>query len=232
MQPIAIQPLDLSLQSLQSFLNQLAQTLPSILGALAVLLVGWIIAKLAKAGINRVLFLLRFHNLAQRSGVEAFLREGGVSVSLTGLLASLAYWFVLLISIVMAANSLGLTVVANLFNQAALYLPNVVAAVIVLVLGILAARFVNRLLFAFLRNARFEGALGISTFAEYAITVFVVFMALEQLRISTALLHSAFQLGFGALCLAFALAFGLGGREWAAGILKRLSERHDTENQP
>lgn len=225
MQPLAIQPLDLTFQSLQSFLNQLAQTLPSVLGAMALLLVGWIIAKLVKAGVGRLLYLARFHNLAQRSGVEAFLREGGVSVSLAGLLAGLAYWFVMLITIVMAANSLGLAVVAGLFNQAALYLPNVVAAVIVLVVGILAARFVNRLLFAFLRNARFEGALGISTFAEYAITVFVIFMAMEQLQISTALLHTAFQLGFGALCLAFALAFGLGGREWAAGILKGLSDR-------
>ena len=229
MQPLDIQPLDITLQSLQSFLNQLAQTLPSVLGAMALLLVGWIIAKLVKAGVGRVLYLVRFHNLAQRSGVEAFLREGGVSVSLTGLLSGLAYWFVMLITIVMAANSLGLTVVASLFNQAALYLPNVVAAVIVLVLGILAARFVNRLMFAFLRNARFEGALGVSTFAEYAITVFVMFMALEQLQISTALLHTAFQLGFGAICLAFALAFGLGGREWAAGILKSLSDRSENE---
>lgn len=227
MQPLDIQPLDITLQSLQSFLNQLAQALPSVLGATALLLAGWIIAKLVKAGVGRLLYLLRFHNLAQRSGVEAFLREGGVTVSLTGLLTGLAYWFVMLITVVMAANSLGLTVVASLFNQAALYLPNVVAAVIVLVLGILAARLVNRLLFAFLRNARFEGALGVSTFAEYAITVFVLFMALEQLRISTALLHTAFQLGFGALCLAFALAFGLGGREWAAGILRRLSERNE-----
>lgn len=225
MEPITMQPLDLTVQSLQSFLNQLAQTLPSVLGAMALLLVGWIIAKLVKAGVGRVLYLLRFHNLAQKSGIEAFLREGGISLTLSSLLAGLAYWFVMLITIVMAANSLGLTVVANLFNQAALYLPNVVAAVIVLVLGILAARFVNRLLFAFLRNARFDGALGVSTFAEYAITVFVIFMSLEQLQISTTLLQTAFQLGFGALCLAFALAFGLGGREWAAGILKRLTDK-------
>ncbi|MEW6678778.1 MAG: hypothetical protein AB1421_12735 [Pseudomonadota bacterium] len=227
MEPLTVPPLDLTIQSLQSFLNQLAQALPSVLGALTLVLVGWIIAKLLKAGVGRVLYLLRFHTLAQKSGIEAFLREGGVSMSLTGLLSGLAYWFVMLITIVMAANSLGLTVVATLFNQAALYLPNVVAAVLVLVLGILAARFVNRLLFAFLRNARFEGALGVSTFAEYAITVFVIFMALEQLRISTALLHTAFQLGFGALCLAFALAFGLGGREWAADMLRRLSKREE-----
>lgn len=157
MQPLDIQPLDLTFHSLQSFLNQLAQTLPSVLGAMALLVVGWIIAKIVKAGVGRLLYLLRFHNLAQRSGVEAFLREGGVSLSLTGLLSGLAYWFVMLITI----------------------------------------------------------------------TVFVLFMALEQLQISTALLQTAFQLGFCAICLAFALAFGLGGREWAAGILKRMSERAD-----
>ncbi len=226
-----MKPLDIPLQSLQSFLNQLAQTLPSVLGALALVLVGWIIAKLVKAGVGRILYLVRFQQLAQRSGVEAFLHEGGVTVSLTAIVSGLAYWFVMLITVVTAANSLGLTVVADLFNKAALYLPNVVAALLVLVLGILAARMVNRLLFAFLRNIRFDGALGISTFAEYALTVFVIFMALEQLQISTTLLHTAFQLGFGALCLAFALAFGLGGRDWAAGILKKLSE-HRNNNTP
>jgi hypothetical protein len=68
-----------------------------------------------------------------------------------------------------------------------------------------------------------DAALTLSTMAEYAVVIFVVFVALEQLQIGTHLLVTAFQIGFGAIGLAFALAFGLGGREWAAGVIKRLT---------
>jgi hypothetical protein len=227
-----MQIIDVSLQSLRAFLTQVAAFMPTLIGALVLLIAGWIVAKLTRAGIKKLLSILHFDQLAERSGVEAFLRQGQVSMSLSGLVASLAYWFVLLIAFVMVSNSLGLGAVADLFNRAVLYLPNVVAAILVLVLGILVARMVNRAVFAFLNGLRFDGALALSTLAEYALTVFVVFMALEQLQISTTLLISAFQIGFGSVCLALALAFGLGGREWAAGVLKRVSEQRVQDKHP
>lgn len=220
-----MQPIDLTLQSALSLLQQIAAFLPSLLAALVLLLAGWLVARLARAGVGKLLGLIRFQRLTEQSGVEAFLRQGGVELSLAGLIAGLIYWLVLLVTVVMVANSLGLTVVADLFNRVVLYLPHVVAAIFVLVLGILVARLVNRGLFAFLTNAGFSAALTVSTLAEYAITLFVVFMALEQLQISTALLHAAFQIGFGAVAFALALAFGLGGRDWAAGVIQRVTAK-------
>jgi hypothetical protein len=227
-----MQTLDVMLKPFESFLVQFSAFLPTLLGALLVLIIGWLVARAVKAGVTRLLGLVRFRQLAERSGIEAFLDQGQLHVSLASLIAALAYWLVILVTVSMAANSLGLTVVAELFNRAALYLPNVIAAVFLLIFGILAARLVNRTLFAFLNSIRFDGALVLATLAEYAVTVFAVFMALEQLQISTALLHSAFQIGFGGLVLALALAFGLGGREWAAEILKRLSKDKDGSSQP
>jgi len=87
------------------------------------------------------------------------------------------------------------------------------------------ARFINRMVFAYLNNIGVQGALTISTLSEYAVIIFVVFVALEQLQIGTSLLTAAFQIGFGAIGLAFALAFGLGGREWAAGVIRKLTEK-------
>ena len=123
------------------------------------------------------------------------------------------------------ANSLGLHMVADLFNKVVFYIPNVIVAILVLVFGVLVARFINRMVFAYLNNMGVQGALTISTLSEYATIIFVVFVALEQLEIGTNLLTAAFQIGFGAIGLAFALAFGLGGREWAAGVIKRLTEK-------
>jgi hypothetical protein len=140
-------------------------------------------------------------------------------------LAELMYWLVMLVVIVLVSDSLGLTKVTELFNRVALYIPNIIIAIIVLVFGTLLARAVNRVLFAYLKNMGVDGALTLSTISEYAIQIFVVFVALEQLNIGTQLLTTAFAIGFGAVALALAIAFGLGGKDWAASVLNRLSNK-------
>ena len=99
--------------------------------------------------------------------------------------------------------------------------------VIVLILGAFFARLVKGILLTYLNNVGVEGAATISTLAQYAIIVFVTFTALEQLAIGRELIVSAFELAFGAVCLALALAFGLGGRDWAASIFENLRKKKD-----
>ncbi len=219
------QQLDVFVASLTSFWTQLAGFVPQLLAALVLLFVGWILANLARTGVVKLLDLLRFDSLAEKTGIEAFLKQGHLDISLSRLIANLVYWVIILIVIVTVANSLGLHMVAELFNKIVLYIPNVIVSILVLVFGILVARIINRLVFAYLNNIGVQGALTISTLSEYAVIIFVVFVALEQLEIGTTLLTAAFQIGFGAVGLAFALAFGLGGREWAAGVIKRMTER-------
>ena len=219
------QQLDVFVASLTSFWTQLASFVPQLLAALVLLFVGWILANLARTGVIKLLDLLRFDSLAEKTGIEAFLKQGHVDISLGRLIANLVYWVIIFIVIVTVANSLGLHMVAELFNKIVLYIPNVIVAILVLVFGVLVARIINRLVFAYMNNIGVQGALTISTLSEYAVIIFVVFIALEQLEIGTTLLTAAFQIGFGAIGLALALAFGLGGREWAAGVIKRVAER-------
>ena len=89
-------------------------------------------------------------------------------------------------------------------------------AILVVIFGTLLARFINSLVFAWLHSIKFSNALAISTSAEYGIQILAIFIALEQLEIGTQLIHSLFIIIFGAIFLALALAFGLGGRDWAA----------------
>ncbi len=222
------QQLDIFVASLTSFWTQLASFVPQLLAALVLLFLGWLFANLLRSGLAKLLDVLKFDELALKTGIEAFLKQGNIHISLSRLLANLVYWLVILVVIVTVANSLGLHAVAELFNRVVLYLPNIIVAILVLVFGILIARFINRLVFAYLNNIGVEGALTISTFSEYAVVVFVVFMALEQLQIGTQLLTAAFQIAFGAIGLAFAIAFGLGGRDWAAGIIKKISDKDRT----
>jgi hypothetical protein len=218
------QQLDVFLVSLTSFWTQLATYVPQLIGGLVLLFVGWIVARLARSGVVQLLKIVHFDVLAEKSGVEAFLKQGNLEVSLASMLASLVYWILILVVLVTVSNSLGLHMVADLFNKVVLYIPNVIVSILVLVFGSLLARVVNRLIFAYFNNIGVEGALTLSTFAEYAVLIFVLFVALEQLQIGTQLLTAAFQIGFGAIGLALALAFGLGGREWAAGVIQKFTQ--------
>ena len=222
-----MQQFDIFIASLTSFWTQLASFIPQLIAALVLLFVGWIVAKLVRTGMLHLLKVIHFDVLAQKSGVEAFLRQGDLDVSLSKLLSNLMYWLLILVVVVTVSNSLGLQMVADLFNKVVLYIPNIIVAILVLVFGSVLARFINRIIFAYLNNIGVEGALTISTISEYAVLIFVFFIALEQLQIGTQLITAAFQIGFGAIGLAFALAFGLGGREWAAGVIQRMTAKKD-----
>jgi small-conductance mechanosensitive channel len=220
-----MEQIDVFVASLTSFWTQLASFIPQLLGAIIALVLGWILAKLARSGIMRLLTLLKFDRATEKSGLESFMKHAELDLSVGSVIGNLVYWLIILVMIVTVANSLGLQVVADLFNKVVLYIPNVIVAILVLVFGAILARFINRLVFAWLNNMEFDGALTVSTFSEYAMMVFVFFVAMEQLQIANELLTAAFIIAFGAVGLAFAIAFGLGARDWAAKVVERLVER-------
>ncbi len=217
-----VDQLDIFVASLTSFWTQTATFVPQLLAAMLLLLLGWLLAKVVRRGVIRLLTLLKFDKATEKSGLESFLKQGDLDLSVTTLLGNLAYWLIILVMIVTVANSLGLHMVADLFNKVVFYIPNVIVAILVLVFGTILARFINRLVFAWLNNLEFSGALTVSTFSEYAMLVFVFFMALEQLQIASEMLTAAFIIAFGAVGLAFAIAFGLGARDWAAKVVEHL----------
>ena len=215
-----MQQFDIFLASLTTFWTQLAGYVPQLFAALVLLFLGWVLAKLARSGIMRMLTVLKFDRVTEKSGLEAFMKHAELDLSVANLLGNLVYWLIILVMIVTVANSLGLQMVADLFNKVVLYIPNVIVSILVLVFGTILARFINRLVFAWLSNVEFDGALTVSTFSEYAMMVFVFFIAMEQLQIANELLTAAFIIAFGAVGLAFAIAFGLGAKDWAAGVIE------------
>lgn len=219
------QQFDVFVSSFNAVISQITDFLPKLLAALVLLFLGWLLAKAVRSGVRRLLAIAHFDRLAEKAGIEEFLKHGEMHVTLSGIISEVSYWLVLLIVLVTVSSGLGLTAVANLFNRVALYLPNIIVAVFIIIFGTLLARFINRLVFAWLRNLGVEGALTISTVAEYSVQIFAVFVALEQLAIGTQLLTTAFAILFGSICLALALAFGLGGRDWAAGVIRKWASK-------
>lgn len=220
------QQLDIFLESLNEFWLQLIYFVPRLLAVIVILFAGWLVAKLARFAVKRLLDLTHFDKFAQKSGLESFLNQGDVQLSLSGIISQVIYWLVIILFIITGANILGLTEVAELLKELASYLPHIIVAIVVLIFGTLLARFVNRLVFAWLHSIKFEGALMVSTSAEYGVQILALFIALEQLGIGMQLLHSLFVIVFGALFLALAIAFGLGGKEWAAKKIAELEDKH------
>lgn len=209
------------LDSFRIFWNQFSLYLPKVVLSLVLSFVGWLVAKLLRRTTVKALKLIKLDEMAEKSGIEDFLVQGGVRFTTVTLLANLVYWFIMITLLLAVLNSLGLEVAAALLNKIVLYIPNVVVAIIVLIFGTLFARIVQGIAYAYLNNIGISGAQVMSLIAQYAILFFVVSVALEQLSIGGQVLISAFQIAFGALCLALALAFGLGGKEWAAQILEK-----------
>lgn len=217
------QQIDLFISTLQTFWSEIAVFFPKLMAALLLFLIGWLLAKVAKSAVERLLRLAHFDKMAERSGLEALAQSGGVKLSLSTMISEVIYWLLLLVVAVSITNSLGLQAVSDLLNRAVLYLPNVLVSILVLVFGTLLARLVNRLTFTWLNGIKAPGALTISTGAEYAVQIFAFFLALEQLNIGTQLVTAAFSIAFGGIVFALALAFGLGGKEWAAERIKAWS---------
>ena len=210
------------LASMRATWSHIIAVLPGFGLALLVLFGGWLAARLVRKAAVRVFRLLRINDLAERAGVEDFLVQGGVKYTAATLLADAVYWLLLLGLFVSVLDALGVKGAGDLISRLVSFLPSVVLAVVILLFGTLMARIVGGLVSSYLNNIGSPVADAIGAIARYAMITFMVFMAAEQLAIRTEVLVSAFQIAFSAFCLALALAFGLGGRQWAA----RLFERH------
>lgn len=215
----------LLLRSLRETWSAAIALLPDLALALLLLVAGWLVAKLARRMAARVLRAARVDELAERSGVDDYLVQGGVPFPLVTLIAGTIYWLILAGVFVALLDALGVGTAGILVQRVAQFVPNLVLAVGVLVFGSLLARVVGGLVYSYLANIGSGVAEPVGALARWALLVFVVFMAAEQLAIQTAVLVSAFQIAFAAVCLAAALAFGLGGRDWAAQVIARYTRR-------
>lgn len=213
------------LQSLRQSLVRFTDALPDLLLALALLIIGWLLAKLVRRMLIRMMRAGRVDELAERSGFDDFLVRGGVEHTTVTIVAGTVYWLILAAVFVTLLDALGLRTAEVLLERLSVFIPNLVVAIGILVFGSLLARVVGGLVFGYLSNVGSAAAAPIGALARYALLIFTLFMAAEQLAIQTEVLVSAFQIAFAALCIAAALAFGLGGRDWAASVIARYTRK-------
>jgi hypothetical protein len=197
--------------------------LPNVLGAIAVLIIGYVVAKLLEKGTDWVLERVRFDQLMARGGVNETIERTGTRLDPSSLIGRLVFWAVMLISISMAADALQLAAVSEMFGRLVGYIPNVIAAVLIVAVGMVIGGIVRNMINA--TTARRGGGQVLGKVAQAAVMTLAVFMALDQLQIAPRIVATAFTLLLGACALAAGLAFGLGGRDLAAESLRSWSDK-------
>jgi hypothetical protein len=221
---------DITLEPVRAFLQQVGAFLPRLLLAMLVLLAGYLIAKAVRFALEKGLRAINFHIVTQRSGLDNFLQKGGTRADTISLLGILVYWLVILIALIVAFNGMGLTHVTDLLTRVMLFVPKVIVSLLILAFGSYFARFVSHAVVSYCRGVGIRDAESLGKLARYAIMVFVVMIAIDQMDIGGALVRESFLILLGGLVFALALAFGLGGRRWAAAQLERwwpASKRDD-----
>jgi len=214
-------------QRIQASFLQLADYVPALAGALVVLFAGYLLAKLIERGTDRLLNRLGFNRWLERGGVLQAVERTGWRRSPSRLLATIVFWFIMFSVILLAANALGLTSLAGVFTELVSYIPSVIAAVVILVVGIVLGEFVDGLIMASAGGIR--GGSTLARVGRGVVVVLAIFMALQQLGIASDIVTTAFAIVFGAVALAFALSFGLGNRELAGEVTREWYEAMKAE---
>ncbi|MCE9541044.1 hypothetical protein K8R03_00605 [Candidatus Kaiserbacteria bacterium] len=200
-----------------------AQYVPAILAAVVVFLIGWIVGVILYRVVVEVVRVLRIDDALKAAGMNDVAKQAGFSLDVGKFLGALVEWFVILVFLVAALDILGLTRV-TIFLQTVvlLYLPQVIVAALIIILGAIVAEVVRGLISHSGKATGARGANIAGTIAKYAIWVTAVMAALTQLGIATEMLQTLFTGVVVALSLAFGLAFGLGGKEAAARTIERV----------
>jgi hypothetical protein len=210
----------------KAILAQVGQFAVGVLLFLFILIVGWLISKFViKIVVTRVLRFLKLDELSKRIEFDALLAKGGISVSLSELVGVICYWLALLVTFMVALNAVGLTIAADLLQRIVLFIPNIIAAIFILIAGMFVAVILKNIVKTAGSNAGISQGNLLSKITEVVIMVFAVSMALEQLQIGARIVELTISIILGALGLGFALAFGLGCKDIAAKSVTEFLNR-------
>ncbi|CAN5144635.1 hypothetical protein BH20ACI1_BH20ACI1_09110 [soil metagenome] len=209
------------LYSLYNALNRFISFLPALIGALLIVVIGWFISGFIANLIERGLKAVGLASAVEKSGIGEFVRRSGTTMTTSGIIAILIKYSIFLIFVQAAANVLGIPQITAITNSIILYIPSVIVAIAIIVIG----TFIAQVLAGLVRSSVSELGVGspnlLAKLTQYAVIGFTIIAAFNQLGIAETVVNTLFFGLVGAIALAVGLAFGLGGREVAAEITQK-----------
>jgi small-conductance mechanosensitive channel len=213
--------------SFQGLFYGLVAFIPNLVAAIIIFIVGWLIGAGLARVVEQVVAAVKVDQALRAAGVERVVERAGWKLNAGAFLGSLVKWFFIIVFLVAALEVLGLTTVtAFLSTIVLLYLPRVIVAVLILLVAAVVAEAAQRVVRGAAAAARMRAANFLGVMARWAIWVFAILAALDQLGISP-FIQTLFTGLVVALALAFGLAFGLGGQQAAARYLDRMGKEID-----
>jgi small-conductance mechanosensitive channel len=209
--------------------EQIYAYIPALIGALVIVFAGYLLARLLERGTEKLLRRVHFNRLLERGGVLQAVERGGAHFNPTRVMATMVFWIAMFIVLLVAANALGLDQLANVFSELVSYIPSVIAAIAIIIIGMVLGGFVGGLIMA--SAGGMHGGPTLARLGKAGVIVLAVFMALQELGIASGIVTTAFALLFGAIALALGLAFGLGNRELAGEITREWYDRYRAERE-
>jgi hypothetical protein len=210
--------------SLTNALVRFVSFLPALIGAVLILIIGWFISGLLARLIERGLKAIGFEGLVERSGIGEFIRRSGTNLTTSSVIATLIKYFIFLIFVQAAANVIGIPQLTEIINRIILFIPNVIIAMAIIVIGTFIAQFLS----GSVRSSVSELGVGnpnlLAKLTQYVVLGFAVIAAIDQLGIAATLVNTLLIGLIGSVALAIGLAFGLGGRDVAAQITQKWYE--------
>ena len=213
------------LEPARTVLAQISQFVVNALLVIIILLIGWLLSKLIRVVVSKTLKTAKINELSSRIELDKLLSKGGITYTLSDLVGVICYWLGILITFMVAVNSVGLTVAADLLNKVVLYIPNVIAALFILVLGMFVSTLLKNIVQTAASNAGLNQSKLLAQVVETIVIAFAVFVGLEQLQIGIHITELTISLILGSLGLGLALAFGLGCKDIAGRFTAELIEK-------
>ena len=214
---------DVLSSSFQNLFYGLVAFIPNLVVAVIIFIIGWLVGMGLGRVVAQIVNALRIDQALRPTGIEGVLSRAGYQLNSGKFLGFLVEWFFIIVFLVAALDVLGLTAVNFFISQVVLgYLPQVIVAVLILLVAAVVAQAAERVLAGSARAANLHSAGFIGKVARYAVWVFAILAALAQLGVATAFVQTLFTGIVIAASLAIGLSFGLGGQASAARYLEHL----------
>ncbi len=196
--------------------------LPDFLAAVIILVVGLVVAMFVAKLVKQVLQSLKLDEAADKLGLDEMSARTGMKLSVSGAIAWLVKWFLILAIFLAAADILGLTQIALFLNSVLSYIPDVIAAAAIMLVGTMLAKFLARLVRHSVKAAGLASGDLLGSVTQWAVMVFTVLATLNQLGVASAFVQTLFTGIIAMVAIAGGLAFGLGGKEHASKVLNMI----------
>ena len=220
---------EVTYSSLLNIWQGLLGYLPSLIGAIIVLLIGLIVAAVLRTAVDRIIKALRLDLLLRKVGLNEYFERAGLQINSGKFFGLMVYWFLVVVFVLAASDLLNLWGISLFLRDIIGYLPNIIVAVVIMLSAVILAKFLKSLVKASVLSAKLHASKFLGTLTWWSVVIFGLLAALLQVGIATTIINTLITGIIAMMALAGGLAFGLGGKDYAAHLLNKL--RQETEGE-